>query len=52
MKINTIEIEQLVTKNLILKPFTPFCQNILNNDFSDLEKWNYQKGKVGQTWMF
>jgi ribosomal-protein-alanine N-acetyltransferase len=46
MKINTIEIEQLVTKNLILKPFTiPFCQNILNNDFSDLEKWNYQKGK-------
>ncbi|MFV8331817.1 GNAT family N-acetyltransferase [Flavobacterium sp. GSP14] len=46
MKINTVEIEQLVTKNLILKPFTiPFCQNILNNDFSDLEKWNYQKGK-------
>ena len=46
MKINTIEIEQLVTKSLILKPFTiPFCQNILKNDFSDLEKWNYQKGK-------
>ncbi len=46
MKIKKIEIEQLTTKNLILKPFTiPFCENILNNDFSDLEKWNYQKGK-------
>lgn len=46
MKIKKIEIEQLITEKLILKPFTiSFCQNILNNDFSDLEKWSYQKGK-------
>lgn len=46
MKIKKLEIEILVTERLILKPFTSqVCRNLLNNDFSDLEIWNFKKGK-------
>lgn len=46
MKIKKLEIEILVTERLILKPLTSqVCRNLLNNDFSDLEIWNFKKGK-------
>ena len=46
MKVKKLEIERLETERLILKPFTiQVCRNLLNNDFSDLEIWNFKKGK-------
>lgn len=46
MEVEKLEIEGIVTERLILKSFTiQVCQNLLNNDFSDLEIWKYKKGK-------
>jgi ribosomal-protein-alanine N-acetyltransferase len=46
MKVKKLEIDKLETERLILKPYTiQVCRNLLNNDFSDLEIWNFKKGK-------
>jgi len=46
MKVKPLEIEKIVTERLLLKPFTiQACRNLLNNDFSDLERWNFKRGK-------
>jgi ribosomal-protein-alanine N-acetyltransferase len=46
LKIETLKINQLLTKRLILIPFTKtICQNLLNNDFSDVFKMGLKKGK-------
>lgn len=46
MEIKKLQIDRLITERLILKPFTiQICQNVLKNNFSDLELHNYKRGK-------
>ncbi|MEO7446047.1 MAG: GNAT family N-acetyltransferase [Ferruginibacter sp.] len=46
MKVKHLEIERLNTERLILIPFTiQICKNFLKEDYSDLERWNFKKGK-------
>lgn len=46
MKTQTLQIDRLKTERLILIPFTTqMCKNFINNDFSDLNKWGFKKGK-------
>lgn len=46
IKPERLKIEKLITERLLLVPFTiEACRNILNGDYSDLEKWNFKKGK-------
>lgn len=46
MKFKKMAIDKLITKRLILIPYTiSLCENILNNDYKDLEVLNLKKGK-------
>ena len=46
MKVEYLKIDKLITDRLILVPFTiQACKNLLNDDYSDLKKWNFKKGK-------
>lgn len=46
MNINPLEINQLTTERLILIPYTlQICNNLLNNNFSDLKIMKLKKGK-------
>jgi len=46
LKLQTLQIDKLVTARLILIPFTiAICQDIINGDFSDLAKRGLKKGK-------
>lgn len=46
MKVETLQIDRLITERLLLIPFTiTMCQNLLNNDFSDVFKMGFKKGK-------
>jgi len=46
LKSQPLQIEKLITERLILIPFTiSICNNLINNDFSDLAKMGLQKGK-------
>lgn len=46
MKVPKLQIDQLSTERLILIPFTiQICENLLNNDFSDLSTLGLKKGK-------
>lgn len=46
MKIQKLQINRLKTERLILLPFTiQICKNIINGDFSDLNKLGFKKGK-------
>lgn len=46
VKITYLEIDKLSTERLLLIPFTSqICSNILNNDYTDLQKLNLKKGK-------
>ena len=46
LKIQTLPIEKLITERLILIPFTmQICKNLINDDFSDLSKLGFKKGK-------
>jgi ribosomal-protein-alanine N-acetyltransferase len=46
MKAPTLQIDKLETERLILIPFTiAICRNLVNNDFSDLDKFGLKKGK-------
>lgn len=46
MKVERLTIDKLITDRLILIPFTiQACQNFLNDDFSDLKKWKFRKGR-------
>lgn len=46
MKIQALQIDRLITKRLILIPYTiQICKNIINDDFSDLFKMQLRKGK-------
>jgi ribosomal-protein-alanine N-acetyltransferase len=46
LEIKKLQIDRLITERLILKPFTiQICQNVLKNDFSDLDLHNYKRGK-------
>lgn len=46
MKIQTLQIDRLITERLILIPFTiQICKSVMNGDYSDLFKMNLQKGK-------
>ncbi|MES2811257.1 MAG: GNAT family N-acetyltransferase [Bacteroidota bacterium] len=46
MKIQPLQIDKLITERLLLVPFTiQICKNIINNDFSDLNKMGLKKGK-------
>lgn len=46
MKVESLKIDKLTTERLILIPFTmQICQNLLNDNFCDLEIWNLKKGK-------
>jgi [ribosomal protein S5]-alanine N-acetyltransferase len=41
-----LQIDRLITERLILIPFTKqICNNIINDDFSDLFKMGFKKGK-------
>ncbi|MEO6902020.1 MAG: GNAT family N-acetyltransferase [Bacteroidia bacterium] len=45
MKVKNIQIERLLTKRLILIPFTAqICKNLINNDFTDVYKMGFKKG--------
>lgn len=45
MKAEKLQIEQLTTNRLILIPFTKeMCENILNNNYSDLDTLNIKRG--------
>ena len=45
MKIQTLQINQLTTERLVLIPYTiQICENLLKEDFSDLDKRNLKKG--------
>ncbi|EQB94064.1 GNAT family N-acetyltransferase [Elizabethkingia anophelis] len=45
MKAEKLQIEQLTTDRLILIPFTKkMCENILNNNYSDLDTLNIKRG--------
>jgi [ribosomal protein S5]-alanine N-acetyltransferase len=44
----TLQIDRLISKRLILIPFTlQICKNLTNDDFSDLQKMGLKKG---QSW--
>lgn len=46
MKVEKLNIKELLTERLILMPFTlQICRNLLDNDFSDLDKMGLVKGK-------
>ena len=46
MKVQILQIEKLQTERLILIPFTAqICKNLINNDFSDLNRIGLKKGK-------
>ena len=46
MKPQALQIDQLLTERLILIPFTTkICENLMREDYSDLEKRNLKKGK-------
>ena len=46
MKVESLKIKQLTTERLLLVPFTiQICKNVLNDDYSDLERLNLKKGK-------
>ncbi len=46
MKTQTFQIDRLITDRLILNPVTiQICKKIANNDFSDLNKMGFKKGK-------
>ncbi len=46
LKIQTLPIDKLITERLILIPFTmQICKNLMNDDFSDLSKMGFKKGK-------
>ncbi|HOZ77851.1 MAG TPA: GNAT family N-acetyltransferase [Ferruginibacter sp.] len=46
MTTQTLQIDRLVSKRLILIPFTlQICKNLVNNDCSDLYKMGLKKGK-------
>ncbi|MDN3672400.1 GNAT family N-acetyltransferase [Flavobacterium branchiarum] len=46
MKVESLKIKQLTTERLLLIPFTiQICKNVLNDDYSDLERLNLKKGK-------
>lgn len=46
MKAESLKIKQLTTERLLLIPFTiQICKNVLNDDYSDLERLNLKKGK-------
>jgi ribosomal-protein-alanine N-acetyltransferase len=46
LKAQKLSIDRLTTERLILIPFTTkICENILNNDFSDLSALGLKKGK-------
>ncbi len=46
MKVETLQIDRLITERLVLIPYTiTICQNLLNNDFSDVFKMGLKKGK-------
>lgn len=45
MQIPSLQIDRLVTERLILIPYTmEICRNIINGDFSDLQKLGLKKG--------
>ena len=45
MKTQTLQIDRLTTERLILIPFTiQICQNVINDDFSDLIPMGLKKG--------
>lgn len=45
MKVQILQIEKLQTERLILIPFTTqICQNLIHNDFSDLQNMGLKKG--------
>jgi ribosomal-protein-alanine N-acetyltransferase len=45
LKIKPLQINQLTTERLILIPFTsPFCKNIINNDYRDLIVMGLKRG--------
>ncbi|MGG5210866.1 GNAT family N-acetyltransferase [Chryseobacterium sp. MIQD13] len=47
MKAKTLSIDQLSTERLILIPFTiKICEDLLNNDFSELLALGVKKGEV------
>ena len=47
MKVQTLQIDRLITERLILIPFTiQICKNLINDDFSDLSKMDLKKGKT------
>jgi ribosomal-protein-alanine N-acetyltransferase len=46
MKVKRLAIDSLITKRLIVIPFTiDICRNILNNDYRDLAALNFKKGR-------
>jgi [ribosomal protein S5]-alanine N-acetyltransferase len=46
LKAQALQIDKLLTERLFLIPFTiSICNNIINNDFSDLFKLGFKKGK-------
>lgn len=46
LKTQTLQIEKLLTERLILIPYTTqICQNLLKNNFIDLEKMGVKRGK-------
>ncbi len=46
IKAQTLQIDRLVTERLILIPFTiQICKNIINDDFGDIYKMGFKKGK-------
>jgi [ribosomal protein S5]-alanine N-acetyltransferase len=46
LKVQILQIEKLHTERLLLIPFTlQICKNLLDNDFSDLDRIGLKKGK-------
>jgi [ribosomal protein S5]-alanine N-acetyltransferase len=45
MKIQSLQIDRLLTERLILVPFTmQICKHLLNDDFSDILKMGFKRG--------
>jgi ribosomal-protein-alanine N-acetyltransferase len=46
LKLPPLQIDSIVTDRLMLIPFTiQICKNVINNNFSDLNKKGFKKGK-------
>lgn len=46
LKTQTLQIEKILTKRLILIPYTiQICKNVINNNFEDLHDMGLKKGK-------